>query len=147
MRRPRQFLRSSYMLFLQVPFLPELLLRARDFFLLRQLFRRDPRRPGAYGEEAIEEIVAAARAPGPPCRWPARSEGWRRVAQATSRVRGEAGLRRHARAGARDGDRAGGAPVVRGPQARCDAAPLRRAPGDGRSAGVLVGAEGSLIRS
>lgn len=63
-KRPRQFLRSSYMLFFQLPFLPEALIRAGDFFLLRRLFRRDPRRPGAYSEEVIDEIVAAARQPG-----------------------------------------------------------------------------------
>ena len=64
MKRPRQFLRSSYMLFFQLPFLPEALLRAGDFLMLRRLFRHDPERPGAYSDEDIEEIVAAAREPG-----------------------------------------------------------------------------------
>ncbi len=64
LRRPRQFLRSSYMLFLQLPWLPEALLRAGDFALLRRLFRRDPARPGAYTDADIEEIVASAREPG-----------------------------------------------------------------------------------
>jgi len=64
MKRPAQLLRSSYIFFFQVPLLPEALLRAGDFFLLRRLFRNDPRRPGAYSEDAIEQIVAAARQPG-----------------------------------------------------------------------------------
>ncbi|HWE23454.1 MAG TPA: alpha/beta fold hydrolase [Myxococcales bacterium] len=63
-KRPRQFLRSSYMLFFQIPLLPEALIRAGDFFLFRQLFRRDPARPGAYSDEVIETILAEAREPG-----------------------------------------------------------------------------------
>src|SRR2546425_9161022 len=61
MKRPRQFLRSSYILFFQLPWLPEAALRAGGFALLRRLFRRDPARPGAYSEEDIEEIVDCAR--------------------------------------------------------------------------------------
>jgi pimeloyl-ACP methyl ester carboxylesterase len=64
LKRPRQFLRSSYMLLFQVPVLPELLLRGGNFLLLRRLFRHDPARRGAYSEEDIEQIVAAAREPG-----------------------------------------------------------------------------------
>jgi len=63
MKRPRQFLRSSYILFFQLPWLPEAALRAGGFALLRRLFRRDPARPGAYSEEDIEEIVDCARRP------------------------------------------------------------------------------------
>jgi epoxide hydrolase 4 len=63
-RRPRQFVRSSYVLLFQLPWLPEALLRAGDFLALRQLFRYDPERRGAYGEQDIDEIVAAARQPG-----------------------------------------------------------------------------------
>jgi epoxide hydrolase 4 len=61
---PRQWLRSSYILFFQIPWLPEALLRAGDFLVLRQLFRYDPERPGAYTAGDIDEIVAAAREPG-----------------------------------------------------------------------------------
>ena len=64
LKRPRQILRGSHALFFQVPWLPEALLRAGDFFLLRRLFRYDPERPGAYTDEDIEQIVAAAREPG-----------------------------------------------------------------------------------
>jgi len=63
-KRPRQFLRSSYILFFQLPWLPEALLGAGDFLMLRRLFRYDPERPGAYSDEDIEQIVAAAREPG-----------------------------------------------------------------------------------
>jgi pimeloyl-ACP methyl ester carboxylesterase len=61
---PRQWLRSSYILFFQIPWLPEALLRAGDSLVLRQLFRYDPERPGAYTAGDIDEIVAAAREPG-----------------------------------------------------------------------------------
>ena len=63
-KQPRQWLRSSYILFFQLPWLPEALLRAGDSLALRQLFRYDPERPGAYTAEDIDEIVAAAREPG-----------------------------------------------------------------------------------
>ena len=43
---------------------PEALLRAGDFFLFRRLFRYDPERTGAYTDDDIEQIVAAAREPG-----------------------------------------------------------------------------------
>jgi pimeloyl-ACP methyl ester carboxylesterase len=64
MKRPAQLLRSSYIFFFQLPFLPEGLLRAGDFFALRRLFRYDPVRPDAYDDRDIDEIVAAAREPG-----------------------------------------------------------------------------------
>jgi pimeloyl-ACP methyl ester carboxylesterase len=64
LRRPRQILRMSYTLVFQLPWLPEALLRAGDFFMLRRLFRYDPERPGAYTDDDIEQLVAAAREPG-----------------------------------------------------------------------------------
>jgi pimeloyl-ACP methyl ester carboxylesterase len=64
MKRPAQLLRSSYIFFFQLPFLPEALIRAGDFLVLRRLFRYDPERRGAYTEQDIEEIVASAREPG-----------------------------------------------------------------------------------
>jgi len=64
LKGPRQILRGSHALFFQVPWLPEALLRAGDFFMLRRLFRHDPERTGAYADEDIEQIVAAAREPG-----------------------------------------------------------------------------------
>jgi len=63
-RRPRQILRAPHVLIFQIPWLPEALLRMRDFLLLRRLFRYDPRRRGAYSDEDIDQIVDAAREPG-----------------------------------------------------------------------------------
>jgi pimeloyl-ACP methyl ester carboxylesterase len=64
LKTARQWRRSFYMLLFQAPLLPEAALRARDFAALRALFRRDPRRPGAYSEADIDEIVQAAAQPG-----------------------------------------------------------------------------------
>ncbi|MFL5428141.1 MAG: alpha/beta fold hydrolase, partial [Myxococcales bacterium] len=43
---------------------PEALLRAYDFALLRRIFRVDPSRNGAYSAEDVEAIVRAAATPG-----------------------------------------------------------------------------------
>jgi pimeloyl-ACP methyl ester carboxylesterase len=64
LRTARQWRRSFYMLLFQAPLLPEAALRAGDFAALRWMFRNDPRRPGAYTEADIAEIVAAAAQPG-----------------------------------------------------------------------------------
>jgi pimeloyl-ACP methyl ester carboxylesterase len=48
LRRPAQWLRSLYMLFFQVPWLPECLLSARDFTLLARTLRREPVSPDAF---------------------------------------------------------------------------------------------------
>ena len=50
---PSQLLRSSYALFFQLPWLPELVLRAGDFALIERVLRRDPARPGAFTEEDV----------------------------------------------------------------------------------------------
>ena len=54
---PGQLLRSSYMFFFQIPRLPEAVIRAGDFALLRSVFRRDPVRRGAFSAEEIERYV------------------------------------------------------------------------------------------
>jgi len=64
LRTARQWRRSWYAMLFQVPVLPEILLRAGDFALLRLLFRRDPARKGAYSDEDIGGIVRAAARPG-----------------------------------------------------------------------------------
>jgi pimeloyl-ACP methyl ester carboxylesterase len=64
LRDPRQLLRSWYVLFFQVPRLPEAYLGARDHAALRAVFARDPRRPGAYTSEDIERMVEAFAEPG-----------------------------------------------------------------------------------
>ena len=63
-KKPRQILAAPHVLLFQVPWLPEALLRMGDFVLLRRLLRYDPQRRGAYNEEDIDQIVAAAREPG-----------------------------------------------------------------------------------
>lgn len=54
---PRQLLRSWYVGFFQLPWLPEAALRHGDFRALRDLLRRSP----GFTEEVIEEYVEAAR--------------------------------------------------------------------------------------
>jgi pimeloyl-ACP methyl ester carboxylesterase len=61
---PRQLLRSSYVFFFQIPRLPEEVIRAGDFALLRSALRRDPVRPEAFTAEDIERYVEAMGRPG-----------------------------------------------------------------------------------
>jgi pimeloyl-ACP methyl ester carboxylesterase len=61
---PGQLLRSSYMFFFQIPRLPEAVIRAGDFALLRSVFLRDPERAGALTAEDIERYVEAMAQPG-----------------------------------------------------------------------------------
>jgi epoxide hydrolase 4 len=63
-RLPPQLFRSLYVLFFQLPVLPERLLAARDFAVLRRMFALAPARPGAFTEEEIEENVRAFSGPG-----------------------------------------------------------------------------------
>ena len=61
---PMQLLRSSYVFFFQIPRLPEEVIRAGDFALLRSVFRSDPVRPGALTAEDIERYIEAIARPG-----------------------------------------------------------------------------------
>jgi pimeloyl-ACP methyl ester carboxylesterase len=61
---PGQLLRSSYMFFFQIRRLPEAVIRAGDFALLRSVFRRDPMRAGAFTAGDIERYVEAMAQPG-----------------------------------------------------------------------------------
>ena len=61
---PGQLLRSSYMFFFQIPRLPEAVIRAGDFALLRSVLRRDPVRPGAFTAADIERYAGAMARPG-----------------------------------------------------------------------------------
>jgi pimeloyl-ACP methyl ester carboxylesterase len=63
-RNPRQWLRSWYVLFFQLPWLPELLIRSRDFALLERGWKKDPVTPGAYSAEDIARYKEALRRPG-----------------------------------------------------------------------------------
>ena len=59
-----QLLRSSYMFFFQIPRLPEEVIRAGDFALLRSVLATDPVRAGALTAEDIERYVGAMARPG-----------------------------------------------------------------------------------
>jgi pimeloyl-ACP methyl ester carboxylesterase len=58
---PRQWLRSWFVLFFQ---LPELLIRSRDFALLERGWKKDPVTPGAYSTEDLARYKEALRQPG-----------------------------------------------------------------------------------
>jgi pimeloyl-ACP methyl ester carboxylesterase len=64
LRRPAQLRRSWYMFLFQLPWLPEWLLRARNFAGLEQALRRDPVRPGVFTEEDICRYKEALARPG-----------------------------------------------------------------------------------
>jgi pimeloyl-ACP methyl ester carboxylesterase len=61
---PMQLLRRSYVFFFQIPRLPEEVIRAGDFALLRSALGRDPVRPGALTAEDIERYMEAIARPG-----------------------------------------------------------------------------------
>jgi epoxide hydrolase 4 len=64
LRSPRQILRSWYMLFFQLPVLPERFLAARDYAPLRAALRAGVVRDDAFTEEDLERHVAAAKTSG-----------------------------------------------------------------------------------
>ena len=59
LRRPAQLLRSWYVGFFQLPWLPEWSIRVDGYATLRRLFRDDPARRGAFTEPDIERYVEA----------------------------------------------------------------------------------------
>jgi epoxide hydrolase 4 len=61
---PMQLLRSSYVFFFQIPWLPEEVIRTGDFALLRSVFRSDPVQPEAFTAEDIERYIEAMAQPG-----------------------------------------------------------------------------------
>jgi len=64
LRRGGQLLRSWYVLFFQLPGLPERLIRAGDFAAVRRMLRRQPVRPDAFTEEDVERYRVALARPG-----------------------------------------------------------------------------------
>ena len=62
MRPSRQWLRAWYVVLFRLPHVPDRMLAAGDFHLLRQLFRRAERH--AYSERDIDEYIEALAAPG-----------------------------------------------------------------------------------
>jgi pimeloyl-ACP methyl ester carboxylesterase len=61
---PVQLLRSWYVLFFQLPWLPEWVIRAGDFALLERAFRREPVRRDAFTEADVRFYKEALRKPG-----------------------------------------------------------------------------------
>jgi epoxide hydrolase 4 len=64
LRRPPQLFRSWYVLFFQLPRVPELVLSFRDFQVVRDMFARMPARPGAFTADEIDQYVRALSTPG-----------------------------------------------------------------------------------
>jgi pimeloyl-ACP methyl ester carboxylesterase len=62
--RPAQMLRSWYVVFFLLPWLPERTMSARNFALVRKVFKRAPARRGAFSEDDIEQYVQALSLPG-----------------------------------------------------------------------------------
>lgn len=62
-RKPRQLLRSWYIFFFQLPWLPELLLRAQDYQVLARGIIRDCK-PGTFTREDVEEMLRTWRKHG-----------------------------------------------------------------------------------
>jgi epoxide hydrolase 4 len=63
-RLPPQMLRSSYVALFLLPRVPEWLLSARNYRLLRAMFRGTAVRAGAFSEEDIQRYVDALSPPG-----------------------------------------------------------------------------------
>lgn len=63
LRYPRQWLRSWYILFFQLPWLPECLLQGADFWLLERMFRHQPTRSAAFSPQDIRRYKRAWSAP------------------------------------------------------------------------------------
>ncbi len=60
----RQFLRSWYMFFIQLPKIPELWLGANDFAKVARIYKDTARRPEAFTDEDIRTYIGALRQPG-----------------------------------------------------------------------------------
>ena len=69
------------MFFFQIPWLPEALIRATKYRGIRDTFRNDPIRPGAFSEEDIESCIEAISRPG------ALTAGIRRVTSPQASIR------------------------------------------------------------
>jgi pimeloyl-ACP methyl ester carboxylesterase len=64
LRRPSQWLRSAYVLFFQLPWLPEWFLAAGDYAVLERTLRQQPVRPGAFTPEDVRAYKGALARPG-----------------------------------------------------------------------------------
>jgi pimeloyl-ACP methyl ester carboxylesterase len=63
-RRLPQMRRSWYVMFFQLPWLPEKLLAANRYGAIRKMFRRGPARAGAFSKEETAQYVEAMSRPG-----------------------------------------------------------------------------------
>jgi len=63
LRTWRQMRKSSYALFFQLPFLPERTIRARDFTLVKGVFRLDPINRRAFSRRDIDQEIEALSQP------------------------------------------------------------------------------------
>jgi pimeloyl-ACP methyl ester carboxylesterase len=64
LKLPAQKKKSSYMAFFQLPWLPELMMRAFDFRRLRRALKSLSSNPNAFNEEEMARYVEAWRQPG-----------------------------------------------------------------------------------
>jgi pimeloyl-ACP methyl ester carboxylesterase len=64
LRSPRQLLRSWYIFFFQLPWVPEWLLRRRDFAFLDQVLCQEPVRRGTFSDEDVRRYKEALARPG-----------------------------------------------------------------------------------
>ncbi|MEX0785710.1 MAG: alpha/beta hydrolase [Dehalococcoidia bacterium] len=64
LRSPAQLLKSWYMFFFQLPWLPEAALRMGDFRAIERQLTSDPVPPGAFSEDDIAAYKEALRQPG-----------------------------------------------------------------------------------
>jgi pimeloyl-ACP methyl ester carboxylesterase len=62
--RPAQMLKSWYVAFFLLPGLPERTMSARNFAVVRDIFKRGPARRGTFSDDDIEEYVQALSLPG-----------------------------------------------------------------------------------
>jgi len=64
LRTPQQLLRSWYIAFFQLPFLPERLLQANNYAAIRAAFTGTAINPNAFTEADLDALVTAAAQPG-----------------------------------------------------------------------------------
>jgi len=63
-RHLRQLLRSWYVFFFQLPWLPETAVRFRRYRMIERVLRNEPKRPGAFSDEDIAAYKQAIAQPG-----------------------------------------------------------------------------------
>jgi pimeloyl-ACP methyl ester carboxylesterase len=97
LQRPAQLLKSWYMFFFQLPWLPERVVRARHWQYFRAGWLGTAARPDAFTAQDVQRYVEAWRQPGAPAaminyyralirQWPRRAEARIRVVRAPTLV-------------------------------------------------------------